>query len=355
MLVIFLAVVFCFRYYRAPVDSHDTARVSFTVNQGDGVQKIADRLKARGLIRSPMMFIYVAFTGPDGNNFYPGTYQLSRAMPPEEIIEIISTKPPAIPIVKVLFKEGWTIGQYADAAAKHPFCGREEFLKIARNPMENDIDTHGHEIHNLEGFLFPATYEFRENVDCEFVVQTLVDQFFKVFTEDALKRAKELYRDLAKGHAKNLQQKIDRDLSKAVTMASLIEKESRVQDERKIVGGVFYKRLEKSNQWKLECDATFKYLDGEWVPDLKKSDYRARSNEYNTYEIHGLPPGPIGNPGKESIEAALDPEMDTPFWYFVAKNDGSYEHFFSSSYGQHQRAIRCSNHNQYNAVKNCVP
>jgi UPF0755 protein len=345
-----LVAVFFVSYMKAPVNRSGGLTVPFTVNQGDGVQDVAAKLKDKKLIRSQIAFLFAAIG--DTNSIYPGTYQLSQSMENETILKVIGTPPPKIRIVKILFKEGWTIGQYADAAAEYPMCSREEFMDIASDPLGSGIDTHGYDITHLEGFLFPATYEFLENATCEEVVQKLVDQFFKIVGDTYVNKAGELYRNLGGDVGALLKTDRDRDLFKAVTMASVVEKEARVAKERDLVAGVFYKRLK--NNWKLECDATFKYLNGEWVPTLRKSSFRARSNPYNTYEITGLPPGPIGNPGKASLLAAVRP-VETGYWYFVTKNNGSHEHFFSATFGQHQRAIHCSNRNMNSATPNCVP
>lgn len=347
--LILVAVIFV-GYMKAPANRKNSAPVPFTVNQGDGMTEVAAKLKDKKLIRSQIAFLLAAIG--DTNNIYPGTYQLSQSMEIKTILKVIGTPPPKIRIVKILFKEGWSIGQYADAAAEYPMCSRDEFMKIASDPIAAGIDTHGYDITHLEGFLFPATYEFLENAACEEVVQMLVDQFFKVVGDAYVKKAGELYRNLGGDVGALLKTDSDRDLFKAVTMASVVEKEARVAKERDLVAGVFYKRLK--NNWKLECDATFKYLNGEWVPTLNKGSFRARTNPYNTYEITGLPPGPIGNPGKASLLAAVRP-VDTEYWYFVTKNNGSHEHFFSANFTQHQRAIYCSNRNMNSSSPTCVP
>jgi UPF0755 protein len=184
-----------------------------------------------------------------------------------------------------------------------------------------DIDP---EATTLEGYLFPDTYEYTTNTTREQQVEAMVKRFRKVYTPEMQKRAKEL----------------GMTARQVITLASLIEKEARVDNERELISSVFHRRLKLGAP--LACDPTLIYaalLENKYRGKIYKSDLE-RKSPYNTYKNAGLPPGPIASPGRRSIQAALFP-ADTDYFYFVVdatKNDGS--HKFSSSSSEHEAAVR---------------
>lgn len=168
----------------------------------------------------------------------------------------------------------------------------------------------------LEGFLFPATYRFGRRTTARMVCQDMVASFRRAWKQ-------------AGGTT---------DALKYVTMASLVEKETGVAEERPLVSSVFWNRLQKG--MKLDCDPTVAYaalIEGRWRGTIHRSDLD-RLTPYNTYRVAGLPPGPIANPGVKSMEAALRPAR-TDYLYFVARADGSGGHQFSSDIAAHQKAV----------------
>lgn len=335
--LISILLLFLVRFYQSPADSSAVSVVTFTVEKGEGLPEIAAKLQKQGLIRNKNMFIAVAFIDNKFNKFYSGKYAVSANMNVRQIMAVLNTPPPPVVEVTVLLKEGWTTGQYAQALAQSGVCERQEFLDIVSDPAAHGIDTHatyGMKMDHLEGFLFPETYRFQQG-DCIKAVRRMLSQFFKYFTPDHEDKAKAL------GFTPY----------QAVVLASIVEKETRAPVELDRVAGVFIKRLR--NGWKLEADATFKYIDGEWEPDLNIRDPRAQ-HKYNTYVINGLPPRPIGNPGAKALDATVNPEQDSPYWYFVTKNDGTHQHFFSRSKDQHDHFIWCSNYNQTHEDKKCL-
>jgi UPF0755 protein len=173
---------------------------------------------------------------------------------------------------------------------------------------------------DLEGYLFPETYHFPKDYTAREIVETMVKQFLRTFQPPWEERAKQL----------------DLSVREVVILASLIEKETGQADEKKLISSVFHNRLRIG--MKLDCDPTIIYAlkeEGRFDGNLRKRDL-SWDSPYNTYVYAGLPPGPIANPGKESLEAALFP-ADEDYLYFVSKNDGS--HHFSSSFVEHQRAV----------------
>ena len=178
---------------------------------------------------------------------------------------------------------------------------------------------------SLEGFLFPATYELPEDATARDLVDLQVEAY-EANTADV-----------------NYRYAQSRNLTKfdVLTIASMIEREVAVARERPLVASVIYNRLRAG--MRLDIDATVQYAVGEWKEELSNSDLNVDS-PYNTRRYAGLPPGPISNPGKDSIRAAARP-VQTPYLYYVARNDGSGRHYFSSTPGQFERDVQRSRAN----------
>lgn len=183
---------------------------------------------------------------------------------------------------------------------KKGVCSGEKFLKIVKNKK-------------LEGYLFPETYFFEPDSTEEKVIQTLTNQFEKKFSDDFIKKAKEL--------------KMSKE--KIIILASIIEKEAKKDEERPLISSVFHNRIKKG--WNLESCATVLYSLGRHKDFLTYKDTKVNS-PFNTYIHHGLPPAPISNPGIASITAALYPAVSDDM-FFVA--DGSGTHRFSKYVEEH--------------------
>ena len=188
------------------------------------------------------------------------------------------------------------------------------FRSAASNPeLVKDIDP---EAESLEGYLFPSTYRISRKTTPSELCRMMVENF------------KRQWRSIGEGQSPHA----------AVTLASLVEEETGVSTERPLVAGVFANRLKKGIQ--LACDPTVVYasrLMGKFKGTIYKADL-TRDHPYNTYVRHGLPPGPISNPGKAAMEAAMHP-ADTNAIYFVAKPDAS-GHIFSATLAAHTRAVQ---------------
>ncbi|RMD98798.1 MAG: endolytic transglycosylase MltG [Calditrichaeota bacterium] len=176
----------------------------------------------------------------------------------------------------------------------------------------------GIEANSLEGYLFPNTYRFYWEIEPRVAARIMVEEFFRQLPDSAEVRAR----------------KMGFTLHQIVTLASIIEGEAVVDSERTIISAVYHNRLRKGIL--LQADPTIQFIIPDGPRRLLKADLQIDS-PYNTYKYPGLPPGPINNPGKKSIEAALAP-AEVPYLYFVARGDGS--HVFSASYSQHRRAKR---------------
>jgi UPF0755 protein len=315
-LVLASAALAALVYVGAPANPADTAR-SFTIRDGDSAAATARRLKEQDFIRSAYYFLYILKQDGRAGAITAGRYELSGAMSPGGILRSLFSETPQNADYRLTVPEGFTAKEIAVRCQDQGFCDAWEFLDIARRPSHYGIDTHGLDVLKLEGFLFPETYFFDRKSDCVSVIQRMTDQFFREFTADDARRA----------HALGF------SVVDAVTLASLIEEEAKAASERRIVSSVIHNRLR--SDMKLQVDATVQYALPRRKERLLYEDLEVDS-PYNTYKHSGLPPGPICNPGRASIQAALYPAK-TDYYYYVAREDGTGRHYFSRTPDEHQR------------------
>jgi len=294
-----------------------TEEVIFEVERGAGVSAVAGSLADRGLIRSEPAFLagYRLF-------FYPrrikaGEYSLSSPARAKEVLDMLVKG--KVLLHAVTIPEGLTAQEIGPLIAPLLAEGVEEFAAAFH---ETEIITGlDPKAANLEGYLFPETYSFARGVPAEEAVGVMVGQFRAVF--DGLWAARPPRLRLSN--------------REVVILASLIEKETSVAEEKRLVSAVFHNRLHLG--MKLDCDPTIIYalkLRGTYDGRLGKKDMTLDS-PYNTYRYAGLPPGPVCNPGREALRAALFP-AEEEFLYFVSRNDGS--HHFSRTFAEHLSAVR---------------
>ncbi len=299
-------------YAEKPVGSNNSKKI-VNIMAGHNFQDIIKILCDSDITVSPRRFKLLAVIKGYDKSIKSGEYILSAAMTPNEIL-LIMTKGRVF-LHKLTIPEGYTIEQIA-AAVFQAGIGREnDFLNAAKDSsivarMKIKADT-------LEGYLFPDTYYFSANTRPEIIISTMVKRFRAVFKEDFKKQADNL------GFS----------IHQIVTLASIIEKETGVPEERPIISSVFHNRLKK--KMRLESDPTVIYGMKEFNGNITRKDLNTPS-PYNTYLIKGLPPGPIANPGLKSLEAALYP-AETGFFYFVSKKDKT--HKFSVNIREHNRAV----------------
>jgi UPF0755 protein len=247
-----------------------------------------------------------------------GEYLFDQSLDSRQVFWKVSHGQIFVHVVTV--PEGWTMFDIADELGRQGICPREEFLAASRDTEAiADLVPHAR---TLEGFLFPSTYEFTRHTTCAQVADTMVREFRVVWGEIDPPGSTAL--------------PVGRTTEDIVTLASLVERETPQRDERPLVAGVFYNRLKIGDP--LQCDPTVQYaiaLEGRHDQDVKPADLLVNS-PYNTYTHRGLPPGPIANPGKASLEAALAPAQ-TDYLYFVANDQGG--HFFSRTLAEHNRNV----------------
>jgi UPF0755 protein len=282
------------------------------VREGESPRDVAEDLEKKGIISSSRLFrLWIKLLG-HGKKIRAGEYSLAPDMSPMTILErlirgLVVSYPVTIP-------EGYNRMQIAELLAQRGLVERETFLALTRDPSV--LKKHTVSGPNLEGYLFPDTYHFARGTLPQTVVDTIVKQFFQKVLP--LKEAVE---------------KSGMKMEEVITLASIVEKETGRAEERPLIASVFLNRLKKG--MRLDSDPTVIYGIENFDGNLKKGDL-ARETPYNTYVISGLPPGPIANPGLESIRAVLFPAK-SDYLYFVSKNDGS--HHFSKTLAEHNRAV----------------
>jgi len=287
------------------------------VKRGMGASAVAHLLEESGVIGSRYSFIlnYRLFYYP--RKILAGEYALNSPLRSKEVLDILVKGKVVLHTVTV--PEGLTAQEIAPLVAPFLADGEEGFMAAFRD--SEIISSIDREADNLEGYLFPETYSVPKGITSTEAVAAMVSQFRAVFSGAWPARAEAL----------------KLSVRRVVTLASLIEKESSIAEEKKLVSAVFHNRLRIG--MKLDCDPTIIYAlkqKGLYNGNLTKKDMSLDS-PYNTYRHAGLPPGPICSPGRAALEAALYP-ADESFLYFVSRNDGT--HHFSRTLTEHQNAVR---------------
>lgn len=297
------------------LDSNDTQTVSVIISSGSSTGQIGQILEEEGIISSADKFkIWSRIKGYD-SQYKAGTYTLSPSMDFQKIADIIVSG--KVTTVNFTIPEGYTIYQTASAIAAKGLGDYDTLVSlIEAGDFEYDFLKDAQNNKNkLEGYLFPNTYTVDEGMNEEQIIKVMLDQFekqpYKVYAESGSSYS----------------------LNDIITVASIIERECKVNEERPLVASVIYNRLAKGMP--LQMCSTVQYVLGKQKEVLTYADTRIES-PYNTYTNTGLPPGPICSPGLAAIKAALNP-ADTDYLYFVLseKLDGTSN--FSSDYAQFEK------------------
>ncbi len=297
-----------------------TTSIAFTVEKGESAAKIADQLEQEDLIRSASAFKTAARLSGRAGAIKTGVYRLSPDMPATVVLYKLTSRSGGS--VRVTIPEGFDIGEIekritAACAEANTLC-TPDISGLTAGEFKNDFaflrgvpdDA------PLEGFLFPDTYEFSVNDSSRDMAWRMLRNFRKRYTEELRNRVKEG----------------DRSLYEVITMASLLEREVPTFEDKRIVAGILWKRIRTGMP--LQVDATLAEITDRGSRYLTYDDLEM-DHPYNTYTNTGLPPGPITNPGKESIKAALNPQ-ESKYWYYLSKPNG--ETVFSQSLYQHNLA-----------------
>ena len=311
------AFVYLERRVRAPYRGYAGVEQFVDIPPGAGPRAIGERLVASGVVRDHLTFRAALWLSGQARHLKAGEYRFDQPMTAGEVIGKLARGD--VYVVTFTVPEGLTIRDIAALFETHGFGSAASFVEAAQNAsLVHALDP---EARNLEGYLFPETYPLNRHTPAAKLVAEMVSRFEKVFTAELQSAAQ------------------TRGLSvrQAVTLASIVEKETARSEERPLVAAVYANRLRIGMP--LQCDPTVIYAltrAGRYNGNIHKDDL-AFDSPYNTYRYPGLPPGPIASPGRASLEAAVHPS-DASFLYFVSRNDGSHE--FARSLEEHNRNVQ---------------
>jgi len=301
-------------FFKASLPMSDNTQPQvFEVKSGMTLKQVSQELFRQNLIRSANAFQAIALIQDKEKLIKVGEYYISPSMLPAEILQRITSGKTVLHSITI--PEGYRITEIANLLEEKDLADKNIFLQEAKHAeLLEGIPTN-----SLEGYLFPDTYHFGKRTTEATIINKMVETFKeRALKQEFLKRAEDLgfsYHEI-------------------ITLASLIEKETGKDSERKQISSVFHNRLKKNML--LQTDPTVIYVIDIFDGNIRKRDLNIDS-PYNTYRYKGLPPGPIANPGLKSIIAALYPAT-TSNLYFVSKQDGS--HKFSATLNEHNRAVQ---------------
>lgn len=326
LIIIIIVLFFILQAIYVPKSFSETEDKLFLIEKGENLFQIANKLEQEGMIRSRFFFNFFVFLKNSQSKLQAGEYSLNSSMNITEIAnKIISGD-----TIKILITipEGWNLRDIAWNFENKGMFQTEELFELIGfidysvntdlpEPKDFSLDYEFLKDKpknvNLEGYLFPDTYETVPRAGLESIVRKMLDNFDKKLSQDLREKIKEQ----------------GRTIFEIITMASLLEKEVKDFEEKKIVAGILWKRME--NKIGLHVDATISYITGKKTVKISKQETEIDS-PYNTYKYRGLPLGPICNPGLESIIAAIYP-ANSDYWYYLSTPEG--ETIFNQTLEEH--------------------
>jgi UPF0755 protein len=311
-----LILLICLLWYLACLfipPGHGAVLRDISLPPGSGVRKLANELKAGGVLRSSWHFVLMTRLRGDAYRLKAGEYRISDDMTPDKILRKIVAG--EVDYRTFTLPEGYSIYQAAELLEQKGYFRKDAFLEKCRD--RSLLARLGLDENSAEGYLYPATYNIARDGNEEQLLTQMIGQFTKGYAAVTV----------GDGAPRLSRHEI-------VTLASIIEKEAVSSDEKPLISSVFHNRLRIGMP--LQSDPTAVYGVRAFSGKVSKADIQ-RPSPYNTYLNRGLPPGPIGNPGKDAVQAALHPAR-TEFLYFVARQDGT--HQFSRNLAEHNRAVQ---------------
>jgi UPF0755 protein len=286
--------------------------VVVSIQRGAPFRSVAQQMHRAGVLRYPILLAtWAQLIGAD-RSVRSGEYRVADPVSPLQLLDLLQS--PSRALRWVTIPEGFTADQIADLLEEKKFGGRDVFAAVMHDP--SFLSEAGLPASGVEGYLFPDTYAWEWAMEPEDIVRAMLKRFQQESAELREER-------IAAGLTEH----------EMVTLASVIERETAKEEERPLISGVFHNRLRIGMP--LQSDPTVLYSLGRTAGRLRRADLENPS-PYNTYVRRGLPPGPIANPGRAALRAAIAPE-ETAALYFVSRNDGS--HQFSDSLAEHNRAV----------------
>ena len=309
IMIIIITIWQCFKIVDTPLKIKDEEIIE--VAEGDSFYGVLNKLSEEDKIKNEFLVkLYLKIRGIKPE-VLAGTYKLDKSMTLDEIITLLSNDS-TIGKIYITIPEGYTIDDIAEKLEENNICNSKDFINSVKNyDLPAYVSNNPNKRYNLEGFLFPDTYSFNENENADFVVKTMINRFEEVWQE--------LVQSLNLSIA-------DDEIEKIVNVASIIEKEAVVDSERSLISSVIYNRI--AIEMPLQIDATVIYSYGYHIEKMYEKHLEIDS-PYNTYMYYGLPIGPISNPGRASLMAALKPEK-TDYLYYLLESE--YTHYFTDNY-----------------------
>lgn len=315
--VLLTVTFFSYQLLKVPM-SDDKTEIVFDVAPGATVAQISNDLQTKGLVRNSAVFLAYTRLKRLAPKIKVGEYSLSKAMSPDEILDVIVSGKSIARNLTVV--EGLSLFDLAEIFEQLELADKQEFYNLTHD-REFIKSLLNEDLPSLEGYLFPDTYKFTKFETTKSIVTQMVKRFINVWSELQPLTANSRW-----------------TRNQIVTFASIIEKETGASSERALVSSVFHNRLVK--KMKLQTDPTVLYgkaiKEGHMPANITRLDLLTPT-KYNSYTNYGLPPTPISNPGKESLLATLQP-ANTKYLYFVSRNDGTT--VFSESLQQHNVAVK---------------
>ncbi|CDB74291.1 MULTISPECIES: endolytic transglycosylase MltG [unclassified Clostridium] len=308
IMIIIITIWQCFKIVDTPLKINNEEIVE--VAEGDSFYGILDKLSEEGKIKNKFLVkLYLKICGIKPE-VLEGTYKLNKSMTLNEFVNLLTDSNKDK--VYITIPEGYTIDDIAEKLEENNICNSKEFIDSVKNyELPKYISNNPNKRYNLEGFLFPDTYSFNKNENADFIIKTMLNRFEKVWQE--------IVEDL------NISIP-EEEIEKKVNVASIIEKEAVVDSERSFISSVIYNRI--AIGMPLQIDATVIYSYGYHIEKMYEK-YLEIDSPYNTYMYYGLPIGPISNPGRASLMAALKPK-ETDYLYYLLESENT--HYFTDNY-----------------------
>ena len=324
LIIIILIPLMAFRYYKQgllAMEPNDPTDVSLTIPASTSSTTIAEMLYDNGLVKHPLIFRYEIKSRGVGGNLKAGDYELSTGMDIDEIIDSLTRGVKNQNTRRFTIPEGYEIRQIAERLSKEEIVDLDRFLELVSDKANFEEDYDFLKLLNdgqdLEGFLFPSTYEIFVGSSEEQIIEKMLSEFQKIYENEIKSKVEEM----------------GLSFNEIITLASIVEREGKVEEELPIMSAVFYNRIDQGMM--LQSCATVQYILGERKEVLTNEDTRTPS-PFNTYINQGLPPSPIASPGKNALVAAVNP-ADVDYLFFVLTgNDGT--HTFTKTYNEHLNA-----------------
>lgn len=320
IIAILLSGVF---YYKSVLNKplkSDSSTIEIKVSEGEAFNSVIEKLDSKGYLRNKYILKAGVKLEDLNTNLLPGTYEVKEDISLEKLLEILNSDDANTNQRVVSIPEGYSIDNIAKRLEENKICSKEEFLNAIKNyTVPKYVKKNSNKKYNLEGYLFPDTYFFDEDTTADDVIKAMLSNFESKISEIQDETGIKIKDD---------------DIETIITKASLIEKETVLDEERPLVSSVIENRLAK--KMKLQFCSTVNYVVGYDGKELLNNSDINVDSLYNTYKNEGLPVGPITNPGKESIIAALNPAKTDYLYFVLLKGQGGKQHF-STTGEEHEK------------------